>query len=53
MVSVKLGMSLGGGSRICVKGVHMYTDLGIRFADFFLFFLSLTKANLFHFHRIF
>ena len=31
-----------GGSRIFGKGVHMYKGVGVRFAEFILFFLNIT-----------
>ena len=33
----------GGGSRISGKGVHMYEGVGVRFADFILFFLYIPR----------
>ena len=35
------GTLLRGGSRISVKGVHMYKGVGVCFADFISFFLNI------------
>ena len=41
MLTIYIVVSFRGGSRISGKGVHMYKDVWVRFADFISFFLNI------------